>query len=469
MRSDGARLLVLRLGDDGQTMYLEHFSLNEHPFRLTPDDDFLYLSVQHARAKACIEQASVTPGAIVIVTGEVGCGKSVLINRVIAEMPKTVAVARITQTHLEVDEFLQSLLAQFGFRPFDRSKEALRSLLDNFLFAQSVRQQGVLLIIEEAQNLSRELLRELSQLADVEEDDRKLMSIVLVGQPLLNDRLAESELKRLVARARCRAHLGPFDRRDTARFIEHRLARAGCETSPFDDEAYDEIFRYTGGVPRLIVNLCDTAMTAAFVEDNLRVTPELLQAAIDELELEAVAAAQAPSRQDDEPGEEAVPDERAVLKITLKGKPLMDCEICDTRVMIGRDSGNDIVLYGEFISRHHAQIVLDPEGAFWVMDLKSTNGVYVNRRRIARRRLYDGDVIQLGHHQLQYVRAGDVAVGKRAELSDYRETTVLPHPSEAATPEHDVEAGEGSGEVAQGDEALSGNDAKRVQSSRGHS
>lgn len=458
-------------------MYLDHFELNEHPFRLTPDADFLYLSPKHARAKACIEQASVTPGAIVIVTGEVGCGKSVLVNRVIAEMPKTVAVARITQTHLEVDEFLQSLLAQFGFKPFDRRKEALRSLLDNFLFAQSVREQGVLLIIEEAQNLSRALLRELAALADIEEDDKKLMSVVLVGQPLLNERLNESELKRIVVRAHCKVHLGPLDRRDTARLIEHRLARAGCAESPFDDEALDAIYRHTGGVPRLVVNLCDTAMTAAFVDEQRRVTPELLAAAIEELELEAVAGTAAPPTATDNDeaeqtgGADDALNQRAVLKISLKGKPLQDCEICDTRVLIGRDTGNDIVLYGEFISRHHAQIMLDPDGAFWVMDLKSTNGVYVNRRRIQRRRLYDGDLIQLGHHEVLYSRAGDVEHGTRAELSDYRDTTVLP---EGAAPEAGADASDDTGKVLQAGSDATKKDgtpdaSKRIQSSRGHS
>lgn len=450
-------------------MYLDFFELDEHPFRLTPDADFLYLSPKHARAKACIEQASVTSGAFVIVTGEVGCGKSVLINRILAEMPKSVAVARITQTHLEVDEFLQSVLSQFGFRPFDRSKEALRSLLDNFLFAQSVRQQGVLLIIEEAQNLRRPLLRELCALADLEEDDKKLISVVLVGQPLLQERLGEPELRRIAAEARCTVNLGPLDARDTQRLIEHRLARAGSQGSPFDQETYAQIHRYTGGVPRLIVNLCDTALTAAYVEESRRVTTDLVQAAVGELELEEVADAPSTTRPERDEDDSST-GEQAVLEVALKGKPLNDFEICDTRVMIGRDSGNDIVLFGEFISRHHAQISMDPDGAYWIVDLNSTNGVFVNRRRVHRRRLYDGDLIQLGHHQLRYRRAGDVEGESPSHLSDFRQTTIIDEDSEAGADAARVD------EPAdpEADDESAGSDARpaalsNVQSSRGQS
>lgn len=404
-------------------MYLDFFGFGQHPFRHTPDADFLYLSPAHARAKACVEQASIQRGALVLVTGEVGCGKSVLMNRIMAEMPSHISVARLTQTNLDVDEFLQALLTQFDFQPFDRSKGALRTLLDNFLFAQSMRGHCVLLVIEEAQNLSRAALREIGELAELEEDGEKLISVVLVGQPALRDRLDENELSHIVRRARGQVHLEALNQRETTQLIQHRLAIAGCCESPFDSDTYSEIFRYTGGVPRVIINLCDTALTAAYVEDSARVTLPLLEAAIEELELEAVA-----ETQDEDVAQAGVETQglRPALTVVKNGRRLQELEIVDTRVMIGRDTDNDIVLISEFISRHHAQISMDGEGGFWIKDLNSTNGIFINNRRSHGARLHDGDEVTLGHHTIVFSdRGAALAATDGSNGADLRATTVL--------------------------------------------
>ncbi|NND61386.1 MAG: FHA domain-containing protein [Gammaproteobacteria bacterium] len=410
-------------------LYLDHFGFSQHPFRLTPDAEFLYLSDGHARAKACMEQASAHHGAVSIVTGEVGCGKSVLVSCVLAEMPEKVAVARLTQTDLEVDEFLQAVLTQFGFRPFDRGEQAVRTLLDNFLFAQSVRGHRVLLIVEEAQNLSRPTLRELCELAELEEDEQRLLSIVLVGQPSLRDRFDEKELRQLVDRMQGSAHLEPLDFRDTCELIRHRVAVGGLSTMPFDNDTFAQIFRYTGGVPRVIVNLCDTSLTAAYVEESQRVTPALVEAAIEELKLKPVLPQ--PTEPVPDPAQENEPAQGppllASIEIHKHERHLRDIEINNTRVLIGRDSDNDIVLGSEFISRHHAQISMDHEGRFWIKDLNSTNGAFINGRRTQRGRLHDGDVIQLGQHFLVFHNTGSAQARKSStELDDWRETQVLP-------------------------------------------
>ena len=265
-------------------MYLDFFDLGTHPFRLTPDADFLYLSQTHSRAKACMEQACRQRDALAVITGEVGCGKSILVNRVVSEMADDAAVARLTQTNLDSEEFLQSVLSQYGFQPFERDRQKL--MLDNFLFAQNVRERSVVLIIEEAQNLSSAVLEVVRKLADLEEDSEKLISVILVGQPKLRERMEGRELKVLASRVSCTAHLEPLTQAETIRLIQHRLKTAGCDKPPFDQETYAEIFGYTGGVPRLIINLCDTAMTAAYVEESPHVTIDLLNTAIEELELE---------------------------------------------------------------------------------------------------------------------------------------------------------------------------------------
>lgn len=422
-------------------MYLDHFALRRHPFRLTPDADFLYLSPAHARAKACVEQASCKRGAVVLLTGETGCGKSILINRIMAEMPPTVSVARLTQTDLNVDQFLQALLTQFGFKPFDRDKTAVRSLLDNYLFAQSVKGHQVLLVIEEAQNLSREVLQELSELADLEEGEARLISVVLVGQPSLRERMEEKELAELARRARGSVHLDPLSFNETVELIEHRLSVVGCDNAPFDTEAYKQIYTHTGGVPRLVVSLCDTALTAAYVNDSATVTRSLVDTAISELKLRAVAE---PDNQPTQTEEQSETVRRASVDISKGGKLVRTVQIFDTRVLIGRDSDNDIVLISEFISRHHAQISMDARGRFWIKDLNSTNGAYINGRRTQRGLLHDGDIIQLGQHQLVFRHPDEQSLADdAAAIDDWRSTRVLDDPDEDVSDESRSQASGG--------------------------
>ncbi|NNF67038.1 MAG: FHA domain-containing protein [Gammaproteobacteria bacterium] len=405
-------------------MYLDLFNLQTHPFRLTPDAEFLYLSSQHARAKACIEQAGNRRDALVLITGEVGCGKSVLVNRVIAEMSDDVALARLTQTNLDPEEFLQSVLSQYGLAPFERDKNKLMGLLDNFLFAQNMRQRPVVLIVEEAQNLSGPVLDVVSTLAELEEDSEKLISVVLVGQPGLRDKLKSREFRKLASRVSATAHIEALSQAETMRLITHRLKVAGCDDSPFDDDVYADIYSYTGGVPRIIVNLCDTALTAAYVEDSPRVNREILKAAIEELELERVAESDPDLRLDEEQVKAPV---SVHLSVTERGQPLDDFLVKDTRVLIGRDSDNDITLISEFISRHHAQIAMDQQGRFAIKDLNSTNGVYVNGVKTQRCILKNGDRIIMGYHQMVFHDAGESAtnLSSAAEIDDWRETAVL--------------------------------------------
>ncbi|MDH3588703.1 MAG: FHA domain-containing protein [Gammaproteobacteria bacterium] len=408
-------------------MYLEFFNLRDHPFRLTPDAEFLFLSPQHTRAKAAIEQAGSQRDALVVVTGDVGCGKSILVNRVLAEMSSDVAVARLTLTNLDSEEFLQSVLSQYGCQPFERSRDKLMGLLDNFLFAQNVRERPVVLIIEEAQNLSKEVLDVVRELADLEADSEKLISIVLIGQPALQERLQGKELGMIADRISCSAQLDPLSQSDTVRLIRHRLKLAGCAEPPFDDDTYAEIYGFTGGVPRLIVNLCDTAMTAAYVEESPRITTGILQSAIEELELNRVADADPDLIMDDEPHAD---DRRVFLVVNERGDKKNEFDLTDTRIMIGRDSDNDVTLVSEYISRHHAQIVMDQDGRFWVKDLNSTNGIYVNGTKTQRALLHDGDRIVMGHHELVYCDSAEAGEeqGSASEISEWRETTVLSHP-----------------------------------------
>ena len=390
-------------------MYLELFKLTELPFRLSPDPEFLYLSKNHARAKAYMESTIWFTDGFVIITGEIGAGKTTLIETFLSELEKDVVVAQINQTQLTPVEFLQSILVQFGFEPYQMKKVELMSTLNNFLIEQYTSGRRVLLIIDEAQNLSLKVLEEVRLLSGLETTKDKVMRIILAGQPELNFKLDMPELAQLTQRVRLRFHLTSLSRVDTEHYIQHRLEVAGSNGREiFSPDTYDVIFRYTGGVPRLINTLCDTAMMAAFTEDREIVGLDTLKNAIAELRWEEHAArsAKLPVYRPENPAknrnDNTDNDILGYLLLSRKGESLGDFELKQGRFLIGRTPENDLQIDSNYISRHHAQII-STQNSCIIEDLNSTNGIAHNGKRIRRRVLNDGDVLQMGEHELAYM------------------------------------------------------------------
>ena len=390
-------------------MYLELFKLTELPFRLSPDPEFLYLSKNHARAKAYMESTIWFTDGFVIITGEIGAGKTTLIETFLSELEKDVVVAQINQTQLTPVEFLQSILVQFGFEPYQMKKVELMSTLNNFLIEQYTSGRRVLLIIDEAQNLSLKVLEEVRLLSGLETTKDKVMRIILAGQPELNFKLDMPELAQLTQRVRLRFHLTSLSRVDTEHYIQHRLEVAGSNGREiFSPDTYDVIFRYTGGVPRLINTLCDTAMMAAFTEDREIVGLDSLKNAIAELRWEEHAARSAklpvyrPENLAKNRNDNTDNDILGYLLLSRKGESLGDFELKQGRFLIGRTPENDLQIDSNYISRHHAQII-STQNSCIIEDLNSTNGIAHNGKRIRRRVLNDGDVLQMGDHELAYM------------------------------------------------------------------
>jgi type II secretory pathway predicted ATPase ExeA len=389
-------------------MYLELFKLTELPFRLAPDPEFLYLSKNHARAKAYMESTIWFTDGFVIITGEIGAGKTTLIETFLSELEKDVIVAQINQTQLTPVEFLQSVLVQFGFEPFQMKKVELMSTLNNFLIEQHSNGRRVLLIIDEAQNLSTKVLEEVRLLSGIETTKEKVMRIILAGQPELNHKLNLPELAQLTQRVRLRFHLTALSREDSEHYIQHRLEVAGSSSREiFAADTYEVIYRYTGGVPRLINTLCDTAMMAAFAQDQDTISVATLQTAIAELRWTEHAAMsaklpiyQSPQSNDDQSNGSS--EILAHLLLSHKGETLHDIELRPGRLLIGRTPENDLQIDSTFVSRHHAQI-MSTQGSCIIEDLNSTNGITHNGKRIRRRVLNDGDVLILGEHELAYM------------------------------------------------------------------
>ncbi|MFL6549864.1 MAG: AAA family ATPase [Povalibacter sp.] len=414
-------------------MYLELFKLNELPFRLTPDPQFLYLSKHHARAKAYMESTIWFTDGFVVITGEIGSGKTTLIETFLKELEKDVVVAQINQTQVSVVEFLQTLLVQFGYQPFKMKKAELLSTLNDFLIEQYTNGRRVLLIVDEAQNLSNRVLEEIRLLSGIETTKEKVLRIILAGQPELNDKLNAPGLVQLAQRIRLRFHLTPLSKGDTAAYIQHRLEVAGSQGREiFHPDTFPLIYRYTGGIPRLVNTLCDTSMMAAFSHDRDVITVEDVRAAVEEMQwveyversvkLQTFGAFNggATTIATDTPT-----DRRTVLgriMVGFNGATIAERDLTVGRFIIGRTPDNDLQIDSKYISRHHAQIITTAQTCV-LEDLNSTNGIHVRAKRVRRRILNDGDVVQIGQHEIMYF---DERLARTRALSAEGEDDAVP-------------------------------------------
>jgi len=400
--------------------YLEHFNLSEQPFRLTPDPDFLYWSMQHARAKAYMESTIWLADGFVVITGEIGSGKTTLLQSFLTELDDDVVYAVVSQTQLTPTQFLQAVLTEFGFKPFNKRKVELLDILNNFLIEQYANGKKVVLIVDEAQNLSTKVLEEVRMLSGIETHKEKVLRIILAGQPELKETLESPSLKQLLQRVRLRFHVGPLDLSDIREYIAHRMAVAGSEDDGvFSDDCFEVIYAYTGGIPRLVNTLCDTALLVAFADEKTSLTADDIMAAVNELSwkehesdtgrfntLDQVVARHGPSAHVTQ------------IEIMSDGEMVSVQTFGPGRIIIGRSPDNEICIKSKFVSRHHAQLVSDEKGCI-VEDLNSTNGVFFGERQIKKHLLTSGDSVAIGAHDLVYTDLRDADENDDEEHDDH--------------------------------------------------
>ncbi len=264
-------------------MYLDHFGLKQYPFQLVPDPEFLFMGPQHAHARAYLDYAVYNRDGFVVVTGEVGAGKTTLLHKFLGELDANVLAAKIFQTQLSATEFLQAVLVEFGLNPFQARKVELMDMLNTFLMDRFLEGRQIVLIVDEAQNLSDEALEEIRLLSGLETHKEKILHVILLGQPELRDRLDRPEMEHFAQRVRLRYHIRALSDQETAAYVRHRLEVAGATRELFPDDVMPTVFQYTGGIPRLINVLSDTALVCAFADGVQSVTPIVMQAAIQEL------------------------------------------------------------------------------------------------------------------------------------------------------------------------------------------
>jgi putative secretion ATPase (PEP-CTERM system associated) len=383
--------------------YLDHFNLKEQPFQLTPDPDFLYWSKQHARAKAYMESTIWLADGFVVITGEIGSGKTTLLKSFLADLDDDIVSAVVSQTQLTPTQFLQAVLTEFGFKPFNKPKVELLDMLNMFLIEQYSNGKKVVLIVDEAQNLMHKVLEEVRLMSGIETHKEKVLRIILAGQPELKDTLDSPNLKQLVQRIRLRFHVGPLDRRDTREYIHHRLAVAGRDANElFSEDTFDVIYRYSGGVPRLVNTLCDSALLCAFADNKAVVDKDDIMNAVVELDWKEHESITGTFNKLQQMPDSLIDDGNvAKVEVRAEGERVSVQSLPPGRIIVGRSPDNEIYIKSKFVSRHHAQLISDEDGCV-IEDLNSTNGVFVGDKQVKKHRLKDGDVITLGVYELVY-------------------------------------------------------------------
>jgi len=267
-------------------MYLNFYKLNEKPFNLTPDPDFFYLTPIHKRALAYLVYGLEDNKGFITISGEVGAGKTTLIQTLLRKLDRNTIVARVNNTQVSELQLLKMIVRDFGVDKKATLKEDVLEELNIFLLRQYSRRKSPLLIIDEAQNLSASALEEIRLISNLETEKDKLIQIILAGQPELRDTLALPQLRQLKQRITVSYHLGHLRYEDVKNYINHRLSVAGYQGEEiFPDESLDEIYRVTGGVPRLINVTCDAALLAGYVENKKKIDYELISQVISDLDI----------------------------------------------------------------------------------------------------------------------------------------------------------------------------------------
>jgi general secretion pathway protein A len=267
-------------------MYLTFFGLNEKPFAITPDPRYLYLSERHAEALAHLLYGINEAGGFVQLTGEVGTGKTTIVRSLLAQTPRNAEIALILNPRMTAPEFLLTICEELGIGVPDSALGSLKDLVDilsHYLLRAHAAGKRVVLVVDEAQNLSPEVLEQVRLLTNLETNTQKLLQIILIGQPELRELLARNELRQLAQRITGRYHLNPLSRDETLAYVRHRLRVAGATTDIFSPAALAEVFRLSQGVPRVINVICDRALLGAYSLDRHRVTGPLVRHAASEV------------------------------------------------------------------------------------------------------------------------------------------------------------------------------------------
>ena len=409
-------------------MYESFYGFREKPFSLLPDPHFFYFGKKHRKTLIKFRSGVMDYAGITLITGEIGCGKTTLVQYLKSLLKDEVKVGLITNTHRAFGDLLRWILNAFEIEVTDTSNVMLHHAFVRFIEQEHRRKCRTLLIIDEAQNLNVQLLEELRLLSNVNIDDQ-MFQIILVGQPELRDVLRRPDMIQFVQRIAVEHHVEPLDQEDTHNYIRHRLKVAGGDPDIFEEGARELIFRHSRGVPRLINSLSDTALLYGY-DEKLKIidTGIVHEIVFNETRYDYLglgARELAIFGQNDSDSTAWTPNSKfskltrstklgrftnsipqvqpheATLVVFNADKMLGEYPLQGDCFTIGRAQENDIHLPSPMISRIHARFTNSQEGVL-LEDLTSVNGTFVNDQQITTHMLQEDDIIKIGEYTLNY-------------------------------------------------------------------
>jgi general secretion pathway protein A len=298
-------------------MYREYFGLNEFPFSITPDPRYLYMSDQHREALAHLVYGINSEGGFVLLTGEVGTGKTTICRCLLEQVPEDTNIAFVLNPRLTVEELLATICNELGIH-YPEGNTSIKVFVDHinaYLLDSHARGRRTVLIIEEAQNLNADLLEQVRLLTNLETNKHKLLQIIMLGQPELKNMLSRTELRQLAQRITARYHLGSLTKEEAAAYVNHRLSVAGARNKLFLDSTFGKLYHLSRGIPRLINLICDRALLGAYVQGKDRVDKSTLVKAAREVF-----------------GEHKLQKHRNLFKWVLAGLALIGCAAALTAI-----------------------------------------------------------------------------------------------------------------------------------------
>lgn len=401
-------------------MYFEYFGLKKNPFRITPDEKFIYLLGGHKRSYAYLKYTAWANDGFMLLTGEIGTGKTILLKKLIRDLAEQIKIVNISQTQLALDDLLRVFLYELTGSFEGESRAELIIRIRENLLSRKKDNEKTLLVLDEAQNLNRECLEEIRLLADEMYDGENILNVILAGQPELEFNIDNLGLEQLRQRIRIIYRLAALKESDVQSYMDFRTY-VGYGFQPFSenelsllsskikqtevegfvglfDEGVDSVvYHNTRGVPRLINALCETALVVAYGDKQNKVYKETVCQAVDELGWLNVDDVQ------DKSSPEAWPlaNQGIDIEVSLDGEVIKTVNVKRLPFTIGRSESNDLVLGNKTVSKRHAVLRAQNESLI-ISDSNSTNGVKINGLKVASHLVSNGEITQIGRYKLRF-------------------------------------------------------------------
>lgn len=402
-------------------MYFEYFGLKRNPFRITPDEGFLYLLGGHKNSFAYLKYTAFANDGFMLLSGEIGTGKTILLKRLCKDLGSSVKIINISQTQLELDDLLRLLFYELSGSYEGSSRAEFIIRIRENLLDRKKSGEKILLVLDESQNLNRECLEEIRLLADEMYEGENLINVILAGQPEIEKNIDAYGLEQLKQRIRITYRLTELKQSDIASYIDFRTYIAYGEkpykpihtslisTSVvqvdsqdfkrlFSSRSYGLIYKFTRGIPRLINALCETTLVLAFGENKKTINDGFIMQAVDELGWLAME-----DDADDKDMEETSSHESLfVIDVSQDGKLIKSIGVSHLPFAIGRSDINDLVLINKTVSKQHALLDYQNNNLI-IKDCNSTNGVKINGLKVVAHVISNGEIAQIGRYKLRFV------------------------------------------------------------------